>query len=882
MSLTAGSRLGPYEIVSPIGAGGMGEVFLARDTRLDRSVAIKILPPAFAQNDDRRQRFQREAKIISQLNHPNICTLHDVGHENGADFLVMELIEGESLADRLTKGPLPLPQVLRYGAEIAGALDKAHRAGVVHRDLKPGNIMLTKSGAKLLDFGLAKTGPAVSLDGATQHKSLTEEGTILGTFQYMAPEQLEGEEADGRTDIFAFGAVLYEMATGRPAFDGKTRTSLIAAIVQSEPPPISTIQPLTPPALEHVIRKCLAKDREDRWQSAHDLAEELKWIIESGSSAGMAAQVIGHRSRRRWLWLAAALAIAAMTGVAGFAIARAGRPKAEALRLLFSSPELDAAAGETDTGIALSPDGKTLAYVGMRGGVAMLFLRPLNRFDSRPLAGTEGAAFPFWSPDGTHIAFFAERKLKKIAMAGGEPQALSDVDASARGGSWSKDGIILFAPGPRNGLSRVSADGGAVVPVTTLNRSANEASHRWPAFLPDGRHFVFYEMADRKGIYLGSLDSKEQTRIVDGGSNPLFVLPGFLLFVRERGLVYQRFDLDHFRLIGEPVSVAEDVGRFGENGPTGLGRFSASTNGVLAFQKIGQISTQLVWRDRSGAEIGRLGPAGWYNTPRLSPDATKLIIDRVDPKTQKTDLWSVDLARGILSRITMGAGENEIGLWSPDGKEIAFSSDRKGDFDIYRKVANSRGEERPVLESAMTQYTDDWSADGRFLCYEQFSPGTQVDLWTFDFSTRKATPFLVTEFNETHAMFSPDGKWLAYTSDESGQPEVYVQSFPPSGDKWQISTIGGDEAAWSRDGTKIYYIAIDRNLMEAAIATEPSFRVARATALFPVRVPNYAPTEAKSNFDIMPDGQRFLVNTRVDTAAQPIQVIVNWTPDPPH
>ena len=857
----------------------MGEVFLARDTRLDRSVAIKILSPAFAENEDRRQRFQREAKIISQLNHPNICTLHDVGRENGADFLVMELIEGESLSDRLTKGPLPLPQVLRYGAEIGGALDKAHRAGVVHRDLKPGNIMITKSGAKLLDFGLAKTGPAVSFDGATQHKSLTEEGTILGTFQYMAPEQLEGEEADGRTDIFAFGAVLYEMATGRPAFDGKTRTSLVAAIVQSEPPPISTIQPLTPPALEHVIRKCLAKDREDRWQSSHDLAEELKWIIESGSSAGMAAHAIGRRDNRSWLWLAFALAIAAMAGVAGFAIARAGRPTAEALRLLFSSPELDAAAGETESGIALSPNGKTLAYVGMRGGVAMLFLRPLNRFDSRPLAGTEGAAFPFWSPDGTHIAFFAERKLKKIAMAGGEPQALSDVEASARGGSWSKDGIILFAPGPRNGLARISADGGAVVPVTTLNRSAHEASHRWPAFLPDGRHFVFYEMADRKGIYLGSLDSKEQTRLVDGGSNPLIVSPGFLLFVRERGLVVQRFDLKHFRLIGDPVSVAEDVGRFGENGPTGLGRFSASSNGVLAFQKIAPISTQLVWRDRSGAEIGRLGPAGWYNSPRLSPDATKLIIDRVDPKTQKTDLWSVDLARGILSRITTGAGENEIGLWSPDGKEIVFSSDRKGDFDIYRKVANSRGEERPVLESAMTQYTDDWSADGRFLCYEQFSSGTQVDLWTFDFSTHKATPFLVTEFNETHAMFSPDGKWLAYTSDESGQPEVYVQSFPPSGDKWQVSTAGGDEAVWGRDGMKIYYIAIDRNLMEAAIATEPSFRVVRATALFPVRVPNYAPTEAKSNFDIMPDGQRFLVNTRVDTAAQPIQVIVNWTPE---
>lgn len=363
---------------------------------------------------------------------------------------------------------------------------------------------------------------------------------------------------------------------------------------------------------------------------------------------------------------------------------------------------------------------------------------------------------------------------------------------------------------------------------------------------------------------------------------PLFVWSGFLFFIRERGLVYQRFDLEHFRLIGEPVSIAEDVGRFGENGPTGFGRFSASSNGVLAFQKIAPMSSQLVWHDHSGAEVGRLGSPGWFNTSRLSPDATKLIIDRVDPKTQKTDLWSVDLARGIFSRLTMGAGENVLGLWSPDGKEIVFSSDRKGDFDIYPKVANSRGDERPVVETALTQYVNDWSADGRFLCDEQFSPGTQDDLWTFDLSTRKATPFLVTEFNESHAMFSPDGKWLAYTSDESGQPEVYVQSFPPSGDKLQISTAGGDEAAWSRDGTKIDYIALDRNLMEATIVTQPSLRVVRANALFPVRVPNYAPTCAKGNFEIMPDGQRFLVNTTVDTAAQPVQVIVNWTPESPH
>ncbi|HVT02883.1 MAG TPA: protein kinase, partial [Thermoanaerobaculia bacterium] len=834
MNVSVGSRLGPYEIVSRIGAGGMGEVWRATDTRLDRSVAIKVLPAEFAQNAQMKARFEREAKTISQLNHPNICSLYDIGHDSGTDFLVMELLEGETLAERLDKGALPLTEVLRYGAQIADALARAHRQGVMHRDLKPGNVMLSRSAAKLLDFGLAKTlvpvQPVSAPDDATQQKPLTQEGTILGTFQYMAPEQLAGEEADARTDIFALGAVLYEMATGKRAFEGKTRTSLIAAIIASDPRPISEIQPLTPPAFEHVVQKCLSKDREDRWQSAHDVAEELTWISGAGSKAGAAAPIVARQRTRQRLQLAsAALLLAAITGVAGFAIANAHRAKAETLRALVASPELDAAVEELETGFALSPDGKMLAYVGIRNGVALLFIRSLDRFDSRALAGTEGASFPFWSPDNSQVGFFAELKLKRIVVAGGEPQTVSDAEEIPRGGTWNRDGVILFAPGPRSGLLRVSAGGGPAVPATILE-SRNEASHRWPAFLPDGRHFLYYVMGDKKGIYLGSLDSHQRTRIVDGGSNPLFVSPGVLLFVRDRDLVAQRFDTSHFRLIGEPVSVAEDIGQFGEDGPTGYGRFSASDTGVVAFQKISLMTSQLVWRDRSGAELGRLGPPGSYMVPILSRDATRVVINRTDPKTRKTDLWSEDLTRGVYSRLTTGPGQNTIGLWSPDGKQIVFSSNRNGVFDFYIKTANGGGDERPLFASPLSKFADDWSADGRFIVYEQFTPKTYNDLWMLDLSSHKATPVLTTEFDELHAQFSPDGKWLAYTCSESGKGEVYVQSFPPSGDKWQVSTTGGDQAVWSRDQKKIYYVAPDHNLFEVEIATAPTFRIGKAAA----------------------------------------------------
>ena len=619
MNVAPGSRLGPYEIVSRIGAGGMGEVWKARDTRLDRSVAIKVLPAEFAQNAQFKIRFEREAKTISQLNHPNICTLYDVGE----DYLVMELLEGETLADKIAKGALPLDQALRYGIEIADALDKAHRNGVIHRDLKPANIIITKSRAKLLDFGLAKTSAIVSVDGATIHKPLTQEGTILGTFQYMAPEQLEGEEADARTDIFAFGVLLYEMVTGKRAFEGKTKTSLIASIVSSEPKPISQFQPLTPSALEHVVRKCLAKERDNRWQSAHDIAEELTWISGVGSQE---EPITRRESRLLWMALAAAMLVAAAS-VVSFSLGRSRSPSPGPIRFTFSSPELVAAQNDPEaSGFALSQDGKTLAFIGAINGTRHIFLRSLNQFDVRALAGTEGATFPFWSPDGASLGFFAAHKLKTISAGGGEPKTLCDVEF-ARGGTWSGDGTIVFAANTRSPLYRIAASGGNPVAVTQLDRSASEVSHRWPAFLPDNHHFLFYVMGDRKGTYVGSLDSKERTRVLDGSSNAVYVSPGFLLFASSRALVAQRFDLRRLQVMGDATtSLAEDVGRYGENGPSGYTRFAVSGNGVLAFQRMDSAPTQLIWFNREGKEIGHLGSAGDYGEPRMSPDGSRISI----------------------------------------------------------------------------------------------------------------------------------------------------------------------------------------------------------------------------------------------------------------
>jgi Tol biopolymer transport system component len=889
MTLSAGSRLGPYEILAPVGAGGMGEVYRARDTRLERTVAVKVLPTHLSASPEVRQRFEREAKTISQLSHPHICALYDVGREGDVEYLVMEYLEGETLSERLSRGALPLDQTLRYGIEIADAMDKAHRQGIVHRDLKPGNVMLTKSGVKLLDFGLAKAiAPAESKSGLTAlptvagSPNLTQEGTILGTFQYMAPEQLEGKEADARTDIFALGAVLYEMATGKKAFSGVSQASLITAIMSSEPPAISTTQPMAPPALDRVVKTCLAKGPEDRWQSAGDVGKELRWISE-GSAAGLAAPAVVS-SRRRWrehsAWAVAAAAAAAAIWFAVGGSRRTVEPR-PAIRAFVPPPR----GGEFQLGgpgagsLTLSPDGKYLTF-GAAGtdGVQRLWLRPLEGVEARPIVGTEDAQYPFWSADSRFIAFFARNKLKKIAVSGGAAIDLCDVSGDPRGGTWSRDGVILFERHWREGLSRVSAEGGVPEAVTQIDEKRKETTHRFPFFLPDGRHYLYLagshvaeETSGENAIYLGELGTTRRRLLVHARSNAVYA-SGYLLYVSGRSLVAQPFDAKNFRLEGEGSPLTEEV-RYEKGFFQGV--FSASATGVLAFLKGGsQPELRVRWYDRSGKPGEFLTEPGSFFDVRLSPDGKMAAVTVGDP----ADVWVYDFARGIRSRLTFDPLNDNGPVWSPEGKAIYYSSDRKIHWRIYRRQVSGAGHEETISSEEEPAAVWDVSRDGRFLVYEKVGSkmtNTNVDLWILPLSGGgKATQFLAGPFVLSEAAFAPDGRWLAYTSDESGRREVYVTSFPGREGKWQISNGGGAAPRWRRDGRELFYVAPDRRLLSVEVRSGESFASGAPKPLF--AVPWF-----RANFpfyDVTGDGQRFLVTEIVrPEEPEPITLVVDWT-----
>ena len=760
MSLTPGTRLGPYELASLIGSGGMGEVYKARDTRLDRTVAIKVLPEALAADPQFRERFDREARTISSLNHPHICILHDVGHQDGTDYLVMEYLEGETLADRLKKGALPLDPAFRYAIEMADALDTAHRAGITHRDLKPGNIMLTKSGSKLLDFGLAKTGatPASALAGvsaAPTREGLTAQGAILGTFQYMAPEQLEGKDADARTDIFAFGAVVYEMLTGKKAFEGKSHASLIGAILKDTPPPISTIQPLTPPALDRVVKKCLAKEPDERWQSANDLRDEVKWIVEGAPAPTAITVTRGARSRERFAWIATALAVA----VAGALAVPYLRTPAAApeMRLEITTPSTS-----SPVSFAISPDGRRLVFAASGEGQPRLWLRPLDMATAQPLSGTEGAIYPFWSPDSRSIGFFAEGKLKRLDVGGGLPQVLAD--ASPRGGSWNADGVIVFTRTGLGPLFRVPGSGGEAVAVTRL--SAGQGSHRFPHFLPGGRQFLFYAQGtvESHGIYLGSLDSPEAKRVMASDTAGAYAPNGWLLFVRAGTLLAQRFDLARGELTGDPITVADPVGT--ESG-VNIGALSVSAAGLVAYRSGGSNRRQLAWFDRSGKLLGAMGPPDEsLSGPSLSPDGRRVAAHRT--VQSNADIWLLDATR--TTRFTFDTGLDRFPVWSPDGSRIVFDSNRKGHRDLYQRPTSGAASEQLLIESPQDKFLPEWSPDGRFIIYASNDPKTAWDIWILPLQgDRKAFAFLKTSFNESSGVFSPDGRWVAYASNESGR-----------------------------------------------------------------------------------------------------------------
>ncbi|MDQ6759784.1 MAG: protein kinase, partial [Acidobacteriota bacterium] len=786
MLLSPGTRVGPYEILAPIGAGGMGEVYRARDTRLDRLVAIKVSHEQFS------ARFEQEARAVAALNHSNICTLHDVG----PNYLVMEYLEGDTLAARITqirtKGPLPLDYALSLGIQIADALDAAHRKGVVHRDLKPANVMLTKSGTKLLDFGLARMRRAGTSAAEDVTRAITTPGTILGTFQYMAPEQLEAKDADARSDIFAFGAVLYEILTGRKAFEGKSQASLISAIMSSEPAALATLQPLTPAPLDRVVRKCLAKDPDKRWQSAGDLADELRWVAEGASRAQTPVRLPHHRILP---WVAAA-ALLLMTLALGVVAYRDSQQPPRLLKFFVLLPEKSTLAEGCHP--AVSPDGRSLAVAINMAGQRVLWVRALDSLSGRTLPETEGADYPFWSQDSRFLAFFAGGKLKRMDVAGGPALALCDA-RNGYGGSWSKKDVIVFAPAPSSGLFRVPAAGGTPVAVTALDRGSGTIAHRAPWFLPDGHHFLYTARnldSEKTKVHIADLDSTTQREVLVVNSNAVYAPPGYLLFRRGRTLMAQTFDSSSARTTGDPVALAEQVDGVSLNS---LGLFSASPNAVLAYVSGAEAEVKLTWYDRRGNVTGTVGALGLLSFPTISPDGATVAVNRQDAQTGFSDIWLHDLARGTATRFTFGPRDNRFPVWSPDGRQIAFASNRDGGSDIYQKSIGGAQEERLDKDAGVPE---DWSRDGRFLIEGRSSdPKTGFDIWALPlFGDRRPLPYLRTAFSEGFAKLSPDGRRLAYVSNESKRFEIYVQTFPALGGKRQISTNGGSLPTWSRDG----------------------------------------------------------------------------------
>ena len=877
MTLTAGSRLGPYEILAAIGAGGMGEVYRARDTRLERTVAVKVLPEHLTSDADLRQRFEREAKTISQISHPHICALYDVGREGDRDYLVMEFLEGETLAARLDKGALPAEQLLRYGIEIADALDKAHRMGIVHRDLKPGNVMLTKTGVKLLDFGLAKfqaaardkvlSGVSVLATQAQASQPLTERGTVLGTFQYMAPEQLEGGEADSRSDIFAFGSVLYEMATGKKAFSGKSQASLAGSILRDDPPSVNEIVPMTPPALNRVIKTCLAKDPEDRFQTAHDVKLQLQWIAEGGSQAGLPTPVAARRkSRERLAWGVAASALLAAAALGLGFVRRAPAPP-RAVRFEVAVPEGVVAIDAP----RISPDGRYLAFNATDSeGKTRIWIRALNAIAAQPLPGTEGTTRPFWSPDSRFLGFFAEGKLKKIEVTGGPAQKICDA-ATGADGSWSSEGVILYDGTGNDPIYRVSAAGGT---PTVAVKPDKDGQVGWPEFLPDGRHFLYMAIgakADDNAYRVGSLDSTETKPFAPAQTLVTYSPPGYLLFVRDRTLVAQPFDAKAVQTKGEPIPLAEQIGI--DN--VGLATFSVSREGTLAY-RTGETGGRLLWIDRSGKELDQVGEHGDYTSPALSPTGDRVAFGLSDPRGGKIDVWVRDLARGVNSRFTFGGANNQVPVWSPDGKTIVFRSDRNGTFDLFAKPASGEGEEKLLFKSDESKFATNWSRDGRYIAFSSQSQKTGWDSWALPtFGDRKPFPIVARPFAELNASFSPDGRFVAYQSTESGNAEIYVQSFPVAGGKWQISNAGGTDASWRADGKELFYRSADQKLMAVEIQAGESFKAGIPQPLFPARV---VTGTARNKYLASADGQRFLLVAPLGREALiPTTVVLNWS-----
>jgi serine/threonine protein kinase/Tol biopolymer transport system component len=890
MALTAGAKLGPYEIQSLLGAGGMGEVYRARDTRLDRTVAVKVLASHLSSSPELKQRMEREARAISSLNHPHICQLYDIGSHNGTDFLVMEFLEGETLADKLRNGGLPLAEVFKIGIDVAEALAVAHRSGIVHRDLKPGNIMLTAAGAKLMDFGLAKplglqpasgSGAAppsftamATMSGASPLSPLTTAGSIVGTIQYMSPEQIEGKEADARSDIFAFGAVLYEMLAGKRPFSGKSQISVASSILESDPAPISGIKPNTPAGFEHIVTTCLQKNPEERYQSAQDIKLELQWIAADRPAPATATPEPATklaRKKERFAWAAALVAAIVLTAAAIMLFYHPAQ-SAHSIRAVIDAPEKTTfnLTGDSAGSPVLSPDGSSIAFAATGAdGRTGLWVRPTNGLEARALPATEGAIFPFWSPDSRSLGFFAESKLKTIELDGGSAQIICDVPLG-RGGAWGPGGVILFSPAPSTALMRVSASGGTPVPVTTVD-PALYTSHRWPFFLPDGKHFLYIALhhdpskSANNTIYYASLDGKENRPLLRAQSNAVYA-GGFLLFGRGDQLMGQAFNPSSGTLSGEPQNVAKGVMN---DSSTWHVDASASNDGLLVFGSGASGDLQLVWMDRSGKEIGTIADK--------LPDLQRAVLspqgDRVALQLNagETDIWVLDLARGVRTRLTFGPIGNVSPLWSPDGKWIAYASAQNGHFSICRKPSDGSGAEETLLAEVDQPAPEDWSRDGKYLIYSKpifTGPGWQI--WSLPLEGERK-PSLILQQGST-AKLSPDGRWLAYMSAESGTPQVYVVPFGGGQGKWQVSANGGGRPQWSQDGKELFFMDLAFNLVSVPVTKAGgALQFGAAQTL----VKNWSAPQVF--YDVSPDGKKFLLDRVAQEVSQSVTVVTNFT-----
>ena len=911
MSIASGTRLGPYEIVTAIGAGGMGEVYKARDTRLDRAVAIKVLPEALASDPQFRERFDREARAISQLTHPHICTVYDVGDGGGTAFLVMEYLEGETLEQRLRKRAMPLDEALRIAIQIADALSVAHRRGIVHRDLKPGNVMLTKSGAKLLDFGLAKaSGTDASVAGSmvpTTPANLTAQGAILGTFQYMAPEQLEGQEADARSDIFAFGALLYELVSGRKAFEGRSRASLIAAILEHDPPPLASLQPLTPASLDHVVTKCLAKNPDDRWQSARDITTELKWLASRPEApAGSTALPAGVSART--IRAPIVLSVAAAIGLGAVASAvvmkrRSGASSREVVRsILTTLPAEHLRAFPNDdttnegrpsrTSIAWSPDGQSIVFSASLGGRQQLYVRALNQLEATPIAGTEGASSPFFSPDGQWIGFATERALHKVAVSGGPPTTIGELADTMYGASWGDDGSIVYSL-DRDGLWRVSAAGGTPERVTQPDRKKGELKHLLPHVLPGSRAVLFtvthtpIPKWDDTEVVVQELATGSRRALLKPAADGRYAASGHVIYLQRGTMLAAPFDLGSLQVTGEGISVVAGVmqsaNTTNEFFDSGAGQFAISSVGSLLYVPGGIFpdpERTLVWVRRTGAEELLPVPVRAYLGPRISPDGTRLTLWTQGDR----NVWVYDLARRSFTRVNVD-GRNVRAIWAPDGKRIAFSSTVGGpEENAYLISADGSGSADRLVTCECASHAASWTPDGRAIIGVEWNK-TSYDIVVVDVAgAHHKTPLLHGKADEQYPDLSPDGRWIAYASSESGKSEVYVQPFPDLGSRHQISTDGGTAPAWSRDGRELFYTTTETfggqasptRMMAVAVATAPGFVASPPRMLFEGR---YGATGIVRPYDVSPDGQRFLMvkpKERAPISASQMILVQNW------